>query len=68
MTVVELVELFRDAGLLGALVLWIWMGLKKLWVWGWAYDEMRKDRDEWKRLALSGARTAEAAVSTLESK
>lgn len=27
-------------------------GLRQLWVWGWTYAEVKKDRDFWRNTAL----------------
>jgi hypothetical protein len=48
--------------LLGAFLL----GMKKKWVWGWAYDAMESDRDYWKGRALDLLLTSKEAVSVAE--
>jgi hypothetical protein len=37
-------------------------GARQYWVWGWLYREAIKDRDSWKRIALSGTRLLETAA------
>jgi hypothetical protein len=58
----EILKTVGDAGVLGLLILILYGLTKKWWVVGWAYEEVRKERDEWKELALSGTRAAERAV------
>lgn len=58
-----LTTFLRDAGVIGVLVIIIVGGIKKLWVWGWQYREMEKDRDFWRDTALRALNISEAAVS-----
>lgn len=53
-------------GLLVALLIIIYTGVRKLWVFGWYAKEIRADRDEWKEAALRGTRVAERVVSVHE--
>jgi hypothetical protein len=41
----------------------LFLGYKRIWVFGWLYLEVVKDRDEWKALAL-GRLTSDADVAT----
>ena len=41
-------------------------GVRKVWVWGWTYVDMEKDRDFWRSRALRGASIAEQAIGTTE--
>lgn len=36
---------------------------QRWWVFGWQYQELKQDRDEWKLLAQTGTATAERANS-----
>ncbi len=68
----KLLQLLQAAGALGAAVIGIWGGLRGWWFPAWYVNELRdrlakaeaatadaeKDRDEWKELAHSNARTA----------
>lgn len=45
------VAFLRDAGLIGVMVAILWGGMRRWWVWGWAYTEMREQRDEWRKEA-----------------
>lgn len=58
-----LTTFLRDAGVIGVLVIIIVGGIKKLWVWGWQYREMERDRDFWRDTALRALNISEAAVS-----
>lgn len=53
-------------GLLIALLVIIYTGTKKLWVFGWYVKELRADREEWKQAALQGTRIAERVVTVHE--
>lgn len=44
----------------------VWGGIKRWWVFGWAYEELKQERDEWKMLAKTGTMVAEAGVRTVE--
>lgn len=35
-------------------------------VFGWQYEELVKDRDEWKAVALHGLKNAESSVETAQ--
>ena len=43
-------------------------GIKKIWVFGYIYDDMRKDRDEWKELALSSYELLKDSTSIIRKK
>ncbi len=62
LSVREILSVISDGGVLGLLILILYGLQKRWWVVGWAYDEVRTERDEWKELALSGTRAAERAV------
>lgn len=55
------------AGALVTLVLILWGGRKKWWVFGWQYQDVVRDRDEWKTAALRGTHIAERVVTLHES-
>jgi hypothetical protein len=66
----EIVDAVRgDAGLIVAMILVFIGGARRVWVWGYQLqaaeedeEEMRKERDEWKRLALESAGLAGRAL------
>lgn len=37
----------------------LWAGMRRKWVWYWIHEEVRQDRDEWKKMALDQTRVAE---------
>lgn len=45
-------QMLRDLGLLGGVVFALYANFKRLWVWGSQLDEIQRDRDEWKAMAL----------------
>lgn len=55
-------NIVQSGGVVGLLVLFMVGLVKRWWVVGWAYDDCRRERDEWKELALTGTRAAERAV------
>lgn len=36
----------------------LFLGFRRIWVWGWLYAEAIKEKEEWKSIALAGLRTA----------
>lgn len=54
------------AGALVTLVLILYGGRKKWWVFGWQYTDLVRDRDEWKTAALRGTHIAERVVTLHE--
>ncbi len=60
--IVSIMQLLRDAGVLGALLFALMGGWRRWWVWGWAYDEKAQEAKEWRELALSGTTIAERMV------
>jgi hypothetical protein len=62
---VKIAAVIRDLGVGGGLILLLWGGYKRRWVWGWQLEELRHDMKaqldacehrakEWKDLALTG--------------
>ena len=63
----DLIDLLTGpGGLLVALLVIIYTGVRKLWVFGWYAKELRADLEEWKEAALRGTRVAERVVSAQE--
>ena len=62
MTVSEIVDVITQGGVVGLLVLIVVGGWRRWYVWRWAWEELQRDRDEWKALALRGTGLAEAAT------
>jgi hypothetical protein len=59
-------KFLREAGLLGVLILILFGGWKRWWVFGWQHDRVieryerelvirQQERDEWKRMAMAQA-------------
>lgn len=61
--IVSLANKLSGAGLFTLSCIIFYAGWKRMWVWGYQLEEMRKDRDDWKNMALQGTRFAERAVS-----
>lgn len=44
----------------------VYGGVKRLWVFGWQYAESERRADEWKHLALRGTNAAESSTNVAE--
>lgn len=53
--------------LVGTLAIIIVAGYKRLWVFGWQFDAMQKDRDFWRESAMKGTYMTERTVQVAES-
>ena len=69
----QLLDIVNTVGLVGVLVMILWGGAKRLWVYGWYYREQQqyqirlvRERNEWRDIALRGTVLAEKAVSVLK--
>lgn len=58
--------LASDAGTFAFVVLILISGWKGIWVWGWSYKELKRERNEWRRLALMNKDLAHDAVRVVE--
>ena len=69
----SLYEYVRDGGIVACLAFFIFAGWKGAWVWGSTLarerflleqqrDQLLRERDEWKRLALQSTAIADKAV------
>lgn len=54
------VTIVQTGGVVGVLLVILWGGVRKWWVFGWRYTELEKERDEWKALALRSTNLAES--------
>jgi len=48
----SLFELLQRFGIGVLLLLILFTGVRRKWVWGWQYDDLQKDRDLWRAMAL----------------
>lgn len=62
-----LFDYLQYGGLLAFLILIMWGGKQKWWVFGWYYkelldrhDRLRQERDDWKNLAIRSTNLAES--------
>lgn len=62
-TLQDILDILNGGGVLATFVIFVVGCLKRWWVFGWAYDQLKEDRDEWKALALSGTYIADKAVT-----
>lgn len=63
----EAIKFIQSTGLVGIGILILIGGFRKWWVWGYQYEDMRKERDEWRALALKGTHLTERAMVTATS-
>ena len=54
-----------DAGLTGLTLLVILLGWRRYWVFGWKYEEVVRERDLWREIALRSLGVAEQVVARL---
>ena len=64
----RLFDLLSKAGISSLLLTIIWAGIRQWWVFGWQFQAVVKERDEYKRLAFEGAGLAEEAVTKVVAK
>ena len=58
----------RDLGVAGLLAFALVGGFRRWYVWGWTYEQVSKERDFWRDLALRSVKTTETAVDKLPEK
>lgn len=58
-----IIELLQNVGVLGLLVFILVGGSKGWWVYGAIHEDVKRDRDDWKHMALEGTNLAEKAVT-----
>jgi len=66
LTIRDILGLVSDGGVPALLLIIIYTGLKKKWVFGWYVEEISTDRDEWKQAAKAGTFIAHRAVTAAE--
>jgi hypothetical protein len=69
LSIADLLKYISQAGVLGLLVIILFGGYKRWWVFGWIYRESEdrtskaeKERDDWRDIALHGTSLAEQTV------
>lgn len=68
MTVVELWEGIKNGGLPFVFFLILISGYRQMWVWGYLYRAERREKEEWKELALSGTSLARKGAAEAEAR
>jgi hypothetical protein len=68
-SITDILKYISSVGVVGILVVAMYGGYKKWWVFGWNYRESEertqkaeKERDDWRDLALHGTNLAEQTV------
>lgn len=54
----EVLQGWLQIGLGGLLLAALVFGYRRIWVWGWLYEDVVKQRDEWKQMAIHGLEAA----------
>ncbi len=62
----ELLSALSDLGTIALLLLILIAGARGWWVFGWHYEEVARERDAWREIALSTTSLAEKAIQRLE--
>jgi hypothetical protein len=62
----ELLAALSDLGTVAMLLVILIAGARGWWVFGWHYEEVAKERDAWREIALSTTHLAEKAIEKLE--
>lgn len=62
LTIGEILSYANDLTIVAVLVVIIYGGHKRWWVFGWQYTESERRSNEWRELALNGTRAARQAV------
>lgn len=62
----ELLSALSDLGTVALLVIILVAGTRGWWVFGWHYEEVARERDAWRDIALSTTSLAEKAIQRLE--
>ena len=69
----DIFDLISRGGIVAFLLVVVWAGIKRKWVFGWVYDAlaaslaaMTTDRDQWKTLALSLLQAQERQIRVQE--
>jgi len=57
----DLFQVLPGAGLTGALLLFIWGGMRRVWVWGYQLEDSKSREQAWKDEARRNAEMAEQA-------
>lgn len=62
----ELLSALSDLGTITLLLFILIAGARGWWVFGWHYEEVARERDAWREIALSTTSLAEKAIQRLE--
>jgi len=63
--VVSEISSFLDLGIAGLILAAIILGWRRYWVFGWKYEEVVRERDAWREIALRSLGVAEQLLSRL---
>jgi hypothetical protein len=62
-TDVSEINSFLDLGVAGLILAAIILGWRRYWVFGWKYEEVVRERDAWREIALRSLGVAEQLLS-----
>jgi hypothetical protein len=64
----EIADFVKTGGWVVGLLLVLWMGHKRIWVWGWAYDLQVQSAESWKTIAKANGESFDKAIELLGKK
>lgn len=65
MEFINIIDSVNNISIIGLLLFIIYTGFKGMWVFGIAYSEMKKEKEEWKELALKSHFINEKTISMI---
>lgn len=60
------VKQLLELGITGLLLIALLAGARRWWVFGWKYQEVARERDAWREIALRGLGVAEQILAKLQ--
>lgn len=67
LTIAEIIEYASRIGVVSGLLLIVVGGIRKWYVFGWYYEALEKERNEWRRVALSQLQALQQSQQLAES-
>lgn len=62
----SLLSIANNLSVVGLLLVIIWGGKKRWWVFGWQYDQAIRDAAEWKRIAFNSLGVTQRGITAAE--
>jgi hypothetical protein len=68
MSIEDLLSIVRDAGFVGLAITILFGGAKEVWVWGWQYRAVVKERDELRAIVYRAVDLTDQSLDLAEGK